>query len=98
MGGHHQQEGIMKYHIRVFKLDLTNKNTAGQYLSPPVQQSGGEPEGWGEMTVGGELKGSACITLDRHLEAEAQEGYHLERMVSLPGHLAHMLRVVTVLQ
>ena len=88
----------MKYHVRVFKLDLTNKNTAGQYLSPAVQQSGGEPQGWGEMKVGGEMKGNATITLDQHLEAEGREGYHLERMVSLPGSLANMLRVVTVSQ
>ena len=40
----------------------------------------------------------ATLTLDQHLDAEAQEGYRLERMVSLPGNMPHMLRVVTFSQ
>ena len=35
------------------------------------------------------------VSLDDYLETEASEGYHLERMVSLPDNLANMLRVVT---
>ena len=35
------------------------------------------------------------VSLDDYLETEASEGYHVERMVSLPDNLANMLRVVT---
>ena len=84
----------MKYHVRVFELDQKGGVTTGQYVSPPVQLRGGEPKAWGAMKDGDEL--AAPVTLDQHLDSEAQEGYRLDRMVSLTGNLAAMLRVVTV--
>ena len=84
----------MKYHIRVFELDQKRGITTGQYISPPIQLRDGEPKAWGAMRDGDEL--ATPITLDQHLDAEAGEGYRLDRMVSLPGNMAHLLRVVTI--
>lgn len=48
----------------------------------------------GETTMG-QYVSPFGVTLDTYLETETSEGYHLERMVSLPDNLANMLLVVT---
>ena len=84
----------MKYHVRVFELDYKSGDTTGQYVTLPVQLRDGQPKPWGGQRDGDEL--ATPVTLDHYLDSEAQEGYRLDRMVSLTGNLAAMLRVVTV--